>query len=142
MVRKSWERTYNTWSSMIQRCTNPKNTNYASYGGKGIEVCEEWKVFKNFLKEMGIRPDGKSLDRVNNSLGYFKENCRWASASTQSHNRNGYSATGEKYIYAERAKSRKGEIYTLYRVSVPSIGRKSSKNFQKAMKIRDELLSK
>lgn len=80
-------KTFKTWDCMIQRCTNPKNTNYHKYGGRGISVCEEWKTFSNFLKDMGERPKNKTLDRINNNLGYYKKNCRWATTKEQGMNK-------------------------------------------------------
>ena len=70
------------------RCYN-KNMGkpYEQYGGKGITVCERWHKFENFLEDMGERPDGKTLDRINGKLGYFKENCRWATRREQHGNR-------------------------------------------------------
>ena len=77
---------YHTWSGMIQRCENNKNTNYYKYGARGIKVCEEWHKFKNFFADMGERPINKTLDRINNNKGYCKENCRWATVAEQTHN--------------------------------------------------------
>jgi hypothetical protein len=79
--------TYNSWAAMIQRTQDPSATSCPRYGGRGITVCEDWKSFKNFLRDMGERPKGTSIDRIDNSLGYFKENCRWADATTQTANR-------------------------------------------------------
>lgn len=72
-------RTYGTWETMIQRCTNPQNTNYKYYGGRGIGVCKEWLEYKNFLSDMGERPDGLELDRKNNNGHYERSNCHWVS---------------------------------------------------------------
>lgn len=80
-------RAFNAWDAMIQRCSNPNNPKYRDYGGRGIQVCTEWRVFANFLKDMGEPALGQSLDRRNNQLGYSKANCRWADASTQNLNK-------------------------------------------------------
>lgn len=78
--------TYRSWVSARQRCRNPKNERYSSYGGRGITFTDDWDDFKNFLRDMGERPKGKSLDRVDNNEGYSKENCRWATESEQKRN--------------------------------------------------------
>jgi hypothetical protein len=80
--------TYRTWCMMKNRCSNPNSNRFQYYGGRGITVCLAWKSnFKNFLRDMGDRPDGMTIDRINNDKGYFKENCRWADKKTQSRNR-------------------------------------------------------
>lgn len=80
--------TYLSWLAMRSRCSNPKNEKYKLYGGRGIKVCERWmNSFDNFLADMGERPPGRTLDRVKSELGYFKNNCRWASKEEQSTNR-------------------------------------------------------
>jgi hypothetical protein len=79
--------TYQTWESMNQRCNNPNHKKYKWYGGRGITIDPSWKSFKQFLADMGPRPPGKTLDRIDNDLGYSKGNCRWATSQEQITNR-------------------------------------------------------
>jgi hypothetical protein len=78
---------YGTWEAMKARCYNPFNKKYHRYGGRGIEVCEEWKHdFVQFLTDMGPRPPGLTLERVDSNKGYYPENCIWADYITQGNN--------------------------------------------------------
>lgn len=87
-VKGKESRTYYSWDSMVQRCTNSNNIGYNHYGGRGIAVCKRWSnSFKNFLEDMGECAKGHSLDRINNNLGYYKVNCRWATPKQQAQNR-------------------------------------------------------
>ena len=78
--------TYQTWLDMRQRCTNPNSPPYKNYGGRGIKVCNRWLDFKSFLEDMGERPIGLSIDRIDNNGNYEPSNCRWVNHKTQCRN--------------------------------------------------------
>lgn len=78
--------TYTSWEAMRARCNNPKNVDYHSYGGRGIKVCERWASFVNFLADMDERPEGMTLDRIDNDGNYEPGNCRWTTKEVQRDN--------------------------------------------------------
>lgn len=81
--------TYRVWCAIKDRCLNPNSkTSYPKYGGRGITICDRWRdSFEAFLEDMGERPEGTSIDRIDNNKGYEPGNCRWADKWTQSRNR-------------------------------------------------------
>lgn len=78
---------WRAWKSMLDRCLNDNHPSWRHYGGRGITVCKRWLMFENFYSDMGPRPEGMSLDRINNSKGYKPSNCRWATHAEQQNNR-------------------------------------------------------
>jgi hypothetical protein len=85
---KVFRATYQCWSDMKQRCYNKRCRDWPNYGGRGISVCERWlEDFQNFLEDMGPKPEGLTIDRVDVNGNYCKSNCRWLSREEQCRNR-------------------------------------------------------
>lgn len=94
--------TYKSWEGMKYRCLNPKSKDYPNYGGRGITVAPRWYVFENFLLDMGQRPDGTSLGRLDNNIGYSVDNCAWVTPKQQQNNTR-YNVNIEGYSIEELA---------------------------------------
>lgn len=87
MPNRSHKKTYASWQAMRKRCNSTWHPAYHRYGGRGIAICERWNFFQNFLEDMGERPEGMSLDRINPNKGYEPGNCRWATWKEQNNNK-------------------------------------------------------
>lgn len=90
--------TYQSWRAMRMRCTQPSYREFSYYGGRGVTVCRSWSEFSNFLADMGERPEGRTLDRINVNGNYEPGNCRWATPEEQSANRRGRSTKADARV--------------------------------------------
>lgn len=80
-------KTYTAWINMKERCSNSNNPDYFRYGGRGITYDPRWKLYTNFVEDMGNAPRGLTLNRIDNDKGYYKENCQWATWLEQAQNK-------------------------------------------------------
>lgn len=119
--RKSYDYTdpvHRTWRHMMERCFSKTSNDHRLYGARGITVCERWRSFENFQKDMAPRPPGTSLDRINNDGNYEPGNCRWADPKTQANNRGVcqyYEFSGEKLTIGQIAEKLDLPYQALYR---------------------------
>ena len=116
--RKFYRYTYTSWQSMKQRCLAPKHEQYKNYGARGITICDRWlHSFENFLEDMGERPKGKTLGRLDSNGNYEKNNCKWQTSLEQGqHKRNNqYLTLGNTTLtfaqWARRLKVSYAELY-------------------------------
>ena len=91
--------TYISWCNMKARCQNPNRSDYERYGGRDIKVCERWQDFANFLADMGEKPEGLTLDRIDNDGNYEPGNCRWATPKEQIQNRREIKDRKNQYLF-------------------------------------------
>ncbi len=111
---------YHIWFAMVDRCENPNNPAFHNYGGRGIKVDAGWQSFEYFFLDMGERPEGCSLDRIDNSRNYSKDNCRWASKKEQSSNKRTnvwVEVEGVRYIVTEAIRIYRLPTRSYYRYS-------------------------
>lgn len=101
----------------MDRCKNQKNPSFKDYGGRGIDVCERWKLFDNFFADMGEKPASMTIERIDNNAGYEPANCKWADKTEQANNRRSsrnIEWSGSQYTLAELAKKYGIKIGTLW----------------------------
>ena len=109
--------TYQIWEGMKKRCNTPSCKAYKNYGGRGITICDEWLNYNIFLADMGEKPEGHSIERINNNLGYCPENCKWIPRKEQSKNRRNVryiEAFGKKQTILEWSAETGLSYYTIY----------------------------
>jgi len=97
---------YTSWACMKGRCQNKNDWDYSYYGGRGITVCDRWQSFEEFYSDMGERPEGLTIERIDNNKGYFPENCKWATRSEQTRNARKHTKTGIVGVHQVKGKYR------------------------------------
>lgn len=127
-------KTYRAWQSMLRRCNNPNDRDYEAYGGRGITVCDRWQGkggFENFLADMGEKPRGRTIERLNNNGDYSPDNCKWATSTEQNNNKrnNIMIWDGSQYVtmsqYATRVKIPYPKLQKLIRLQPFAIKRRA-----------------
>lgn len=108
--------THKTWNAMLGRCNRPNNASFKSYGERGIKVCDRWLVFENFLSDMGIRPDGHQIDRIDVNGDYEPLNCQWVTPAQNAQNRRNNKLDSGKVNEIRR-------LYTSSNISQMKLGR-------------------
>jgi hypothetical protein len=116
--------TYASWVAMKHRCNSSKNkSTVKNYYARGIKYCERWEVFVNFLADMGERPDGTTLDRIDSDKGYEPANCQWSTRAVQNQNRRGVKLTKETANSILQSAEKDVVLAKIYGVTPRTIGR-------------------
>ena len=116
---------YKIWESMLGRCRNTSHHAYNGYGGRGITVCDKWTTFAGFFEDMGLKPSKLTLERIDNNLGYSKDNCKWATRTEQARNTRATKLTEEIVVTIKRLISQgvsQSKIASMFNVSRGNIG--------------------
>ena len=128
---------YGVWSAMVARCHNPNTKAYPNYGGRGITVCDQWRSFSCFYADMGDRPEGKTLERIENNKGYSPKNCKWAGRREQSRNRRGLNM-----VTVEGVSRSLGEWSEIKGISIPTLWARLNNNWTPKEAITTPLVTK
>lgn len=130
---------YVTYRNMVKRCTNPYPKDASQYKDRGITVCERWTGvdgFKNFITDMPSKPEGTSLDRIDNEKGYSPDNCRWATPRQQALNTRKNNAHPNIYFAKHRNK-----YYVQYMLDGKRVSKGNYETLEEALSVRDKVLA-
>lgn len=134
---------YTSWRKMRERCYSPKDILYPKYGGAGITICDSWyNSFQQFYKDMGVCEKGMTIDRIDLSLGYFPENCRWSSKYVQNRNKGSYTGTSKyKGVMYEESSGKWVASFSVGSIKGKKIGRYLNEdNAAKAYNLASEMI--
>jgi hypothetical protein len=125
LTREGRSPTYNSWHNMIARCTKPTHPRYADWGGRGITVCEQWRYYPHFVADMGEKPPGTTLGRIDNDGPYCPANCRWETHAKQARNTRRTKLTPQVILEIQRLYERRlpiGDIATELGIRRQTVG--------------------